>query len=620
MINKNLSILKQKQASVYGLIQNTKEDDSIEIIQTRKGLPVPVVNVSGKKLSVHSRFDPVKEAERFSEGIDPEKHDLYIVFGFGFAYHIEQIITRTGVDSTVLVVERNAAMIRKAMENRDLAFLLRDERLIILVDPKEDDIADVLKGRSSRRASFLTHRGSYHLDPDYYSNLNGIARSYLSTKEVNIATLAKFEKTWSSNIAGNIREFYSNPGAVSFYGRFSGLPAIVVAAGPSLYRSLDFIRENADRAVIISVDTAYRILKKNGIEPHFCMAVDPQVINARYFEGAEQGKTILAADPTVHPSVFRLFNGRYIFTGVAFEMMKWIEKITGGKGDLAHGGSVSTNAYDFAKRLGVSSVYMVGQDLSFTEGLAHSPGSYLDEQVHLKTNRFYNVQMFNRTQLTSLPPLYIKGIRSEKVHTNRKMMVFYAWFEKRNDQSLYNLTYNGAFINGISHLNHEDVSFDRTNVNLGDFIDDIYNSSMPSNEEASFLAEKLIFRITAMLREIDSLVPVFEKASGFSGKLLEIMKKEKNLRDQNKIDYILKKLSEADAVIEGKKNIKDIISFTIQRVIHTITEGYEMDEQDSDLNDDELIAKRSLYLYNGMLEGASFSKKIFGKMKSIISL
>ena len=208
---------------------------------------------------------------------------------------------------------------------------------------------------------------------------------------MNIATLAKFEKIWTSNLARNVRVFIESPAANSFYGKFKGIPAIVVAAGPSLQHAIRFINENRSHAIIVAVDTSYRLLLREGIEPHFCVSVDPQVANARYFEGVPQTKTVLIADPTVHPSVFRLFRGRVAVTGVAFNLLKWIEEVAGEKGELTHGGSVSTNAYDFAKRLGASPIVLVGQDLAFTAGYAHARGSYLDEQVHLQMDLFIEV-------------------------------------------------------------------------------------------------------------------------------------------------------------------------------------------------------------------------------------
>ena len=395
----NMAIIRERDPALYDALSRCNDDGSVEVVAGRGG-PVPEFITDGKRISVHSRFDPVKEAERFASGVDANSFDLFVVAGFGFAYHLEELLRAAPRGATVLAMEKSPQVVRLACRERDLAALFGDERFRLLIAPSEEGVAAALKGRATRRASFLTHRGSHQSDPAYYGNLVRVAKSYLSTKDVNIATLAKFEKTWIINIARNIDHVVSLPAALRFYDMFRGFPAIVVAAGPSLTGSMDFIRRNSSRAVIIAVDTSYRLLRKNGIEPHFCVTVDPQSINARYFEGDTPGKTVLVADPSSHPSVFRLFRGRAAMSGTAFPMMKWIEEITGERGEIAHGGSVSTNAYDFAVRLGASPIIMVGQDLAFTGGYAHARGSYLDEQIH------HRAPSFRQSRDVQSPPAY----------------------------------------------------------------------------------------------------------------------------------------------------------------------------------------------------------------------
>ncbi len=616
LLIQNFTVLKKKNRPLYDLLESLPDDENITAESTGNGDPVPVVLVQGKKVLIHSRFNPVKEAERFISGIDPSDYDLIVVLGFGFAYHLQVLLEKMNNDSVLLVIEHNASMIRAAFSHRDLSTLLNDARLRIMLQPGEDDFAAILKGKSSKRVSFITHRGSYQLDPEYYTSASGIARSYLSTKEVNIATLAKFEKIWSSNIARNIRQFIYTPGAGIFYDKFRGMPAIIVAAGPSLDRSIEFIRQNRDRALVIAVDTAYGLLVKNGIRPHFCLAVDPQVVNARYFEGAPDTGTVLVADPTVHPAVFRLFRGRAVTTGITFEMLKWIEKISGEKGEISHGGSVSTNAYDFAKRLGASPIVMVGQDLAFTGGYAHARGSYLDEQIHLKRTRTATAEMFNRRQLTALPGIFVRGISGEKIRTNQKMVIFMSWFEKRDDASLVNASAGGALMPGVRHVPSGELNFPAPGNDIIEMIETIYHESL-GGRLGPDLEKKFARTLETMSREIDALLPVLQRSVGFSENLIrEIRQKNRN---QGKIDYILSKLSEADRIVESRSAIKDMISFTAQRVIHTITEGYDIDEEDQSLSDEERVAKRSHYLYMGLLEGAQFNRKIFRKMNSIMS-
>jgi DNA-directed RNA polymerase beta' subunit len=116
-----------------------------------------------------------------------------------------------------------------------------------------------------------------------------------------------------------------------------------------------------------------------------------------------------------------------------------------------------------------------------------------------------------------------------------------------------------------------------------------------------------------MLTEIEALTPVLKKAVKHASDLSDMIETGRDKSDPGKMSFILKKLSEADEYIESMKKSKDLISFSIQRVIHTITEGYELDNSKKD-NAGEL----SLFLYNGLLEGALFNKKILQKMKIMV--
>jgi hypothetical protein len=374
---------------------------------------------------------------------------------------------------------------------------------------------------------------------------------------------------------------------------------------------MDFIKSNIAKAVIIAVDTSYKPLIENGITPHFCLSADPQAINARYYEGIDETKTILVSDPTVHPSIFRFFKGRIVLTDIAFDMMKWIDTICGQKGELTHGGSVSTNAYDFAKRIGAKPVFMVGQDLSFTSGLAHAKGSYLDEQIHNKTYRVNNAEMYNRRQLNFLPKLKLNGVRGEAVITNQKMMIFQNWFSNRKDPDLMNATYNGVYIDGIKNLPHDKFSFDYPEINVPDKISGVLKNFNDINDPDR--AGKLKKKIDEMLQEIEALTPVLERAVNHASELSDMIETGRDKSDSGKVSFILKKLSEADKFIESMNKSKGLISFSIQRVIHTITEGYELDNSKNDN-----AGERSLFLYKGLLEGAQFNKKILQKMKVLV--
>lgn len=616
ILQNNLEAIKKKNNDLYKRIKSASGDIAVTIEQSKTGLPVPLYEKNGKKIAIHSRFDPEKEAQRMLKDIAIDGYDLFVVLGFGFGYHVDYIRQQAPQKTTILVLEADPSILHEACANRDVTELVTDPRVVLLVDPDDDALASAMKARSSYRTVFVTHRGSHQVHPDYYNNLQRIAKSYISVKEVNIATLAKFERTWAANIARNIGVFSRYPGVQNYYQQFAGIPAIVVSAGPSLDKSINFIKENMDRAVIVAVDTSFQVLRRYGIEPHFCVTVDPQVVNARYFEGTGKGKTVVVADPTVHPSVFRLYKGRFVLTGIAFEMMQWIEEFTGKKGELRYGGSVSTNAYDFAARLGCSPVVMVGQDLSFTGGYAHARGSYLDEQVFLKVNRTYTPQMFNRSQLRALAPIGVKGIRSPVVYTNRKMMIFLNWFAKLKDDNLVNATWDGARIEHVEHQSQDSMSFPPNDISIWDMLNTIYGKCGVSHSDTLTMRKDLYDCCRNMEKEIESLLDVCDSAVYHTEKLKKLVGSEN--RDQGKMSYTLSKLDEMDKRIETYTTLKDMVGFTIQRVIHTITEGYELKE-DEGLSEHEKIAQRSLFFYRGLLDGSMFNKKMLQKMCTMLS-
>jgi hypothetical protein len=588
------------------------DDIQVQVDESRQGDPVPRVDLDGRSLRVHSRGDPFRESERMIQNMDPSAFDCIVVLGFGFAYHLELLLERLSPAGTLLVIERHGEMVKRAMENRDLTFLFGDERFALLVNPGSREVAEELKKHSTRRVTILLHRGSAALSTDYYEKAREWVRSHLSMKEVNIATLARFERIWGANIARNLASFISSAGVGAFYGQFKGMTAIVIGAGPSLEDSIPHLRRLQEKCVVVAVDTVYSYLMERGVEPHFCLSVDPQVINARYFEGAPAGRTVLVFEPTVHPAALRFFPGRAVSTGVAFELLGWIERMTGRKGEITHGGSVSTNAADMAHRLGVDRVVLVGQDLSFPDGRAHVRGARFEELQHRMTNRVKTVEMMNRGQLYALPRIDYPSLDGGDVHTNQKMMVFIRWFEEHAHLGLVNGTARGVLLNNIPPVSLDELAGSLEDHPVRDTIDRILDEETIQGEKIDELNETFLSRIEEMTREVGELIPLLEEGVNLSGKLAEEIS---GGGDGGKTRYLLQRLDDLDRKIKQFDSIREMISFTTQRVIHTITEGYEIEEEGEPEGE---AARRSAYLYKGLLEGARFNQKLFRRMTGVI--
>ena len=71
------------------------------------------------------------------------------------------------------------------------------------------------------------------------------------------------------NLASNLRRAALSPGVSAIAGGFSGLPAIVLAAGPSLDDIAESLPALAERCVVVCVDTALRSALRYGVTPDF---------------------------------------------------------------------------------------------------------------------------------------------------------------------------------------------------------------------------------------------------------------------------------------------------------------------------------------------------------------
>jgi hypothetical protein len=152
------------------------------------------------------------------------------------------------------------------------------------------------------------------------------------------------------------------------------LPAFVIASGPSLDNDLAFLRENADRAIVISCGTSIRILLRNGIVPDFHMEMEnvpavTDLMNRLSASFSLKGITLVASstvDPGVKPYFDRVV---FYFRGglASFPLFSPAEDT-----NMPHGlPTVSNLGLSFAQQIGCKTVYLFGVDLGARDPKKH---------------------------------------------------------------------------------------------------------------------------------------------------------------------------------------------------------------------------------------------------------
>lgn len=408
-------------------------------------------------IRIHSAYDPVKEAQRIAEQCNPKRASIIIVCGLGLGYHI-QALKNKFPQHALIVIEKDKVLAERVKQEFPEIFLLAS----IVHD--EEQIAAALESidiRSFRGTALVVHRPSYSLYPEFYDAMTSSLHKQISSRISDLLTRFEFEELWVTNILLNSQQMHTALPVQSLFGKFKGLPGIIVSAGPSLIHSLEALSQAYDKALIVCVDTAYKVLERHGIKPHIVMTLDAQTHSIKHLLGIAH-KPLLLADVVSCPKVTRLIEKKIFSTTAKYytapdgsvkrestPLMEWIQKFTGQIGDIQSGGSVATSAFDLLLTAGCSAIVLVGQDLAYTGREIHSRGTHHNDDWLPIINRFKNLDTINQNVIRKRKIKYVPCNNGSTVITDFVLDLYRGWFEdsaKRISIPVYNTSTGGAVI------------------------------------------------------------------------------------------------------------------------------------------------------------------------------
>lgn len=224
-------------------------------------------------------------------------------------------------------------------------------------------------------------------------------------------------------VLGNRKRLLDCPGIQDLKGKYAGLPAMVIGAGPSLDEELDNIRANNDKFVIFAADAAVKALLKHGIRVDFCTSIERgNIYQKPFWTDLDPKETQLICFPVVHPEVLDLYKGSIRIAYRNYSYFAYFENAWP-KGILHSGGSTSNLAIRLAHYMGCSSITLVGIDnayLSNGNGLyrSHCANTGYPEWSEWREKDYF----MNHRQ--HQPPFLVEGNDGQPTLTNA---TYYQW-------------------------------------------------------------------------------------------------------------------------------------------------------------------------------------------------
>jgi hypothetical protein len=266
------------------------------------------------------------------------------------------------------------------LERRDWREAIQGKRLTLLVGPEYSGAGDtgrLLDARAAASAAVIAHPVMEREFPAEIARARVAADHIVQGAQLNAEARRMFAGRYLLNTLKNLRAIAEEGDVGALRDRFAGVPAVVVAAGPSLDNTLAELRKIEDRVLIVAVDTTLRPLLAAGIHPHLVVAVDPSELNARHMLDIEDTRgSWLVSEGSIDPRVFPQFAGRvFTFKVSDHEPWPWLRSHGIERGTLRAWGSVLTTAFDLAIYAGCDPIVFVGADLAFTDGVHYCRGT-----------------------------------------------------------------------------------------------------------------------------------------------------------------------------------------------------------------------------------------------------
>jgi hypothetical protein len=242
---------------------------------------------------------------------------------------------------------------------------------------------------------------------------------------------------------------------------WSGVPAVIAAAGPSLDRNLLDLDLVKDRAVVIACDTAARPLLNLNLPVDLIVASDPSRANAAHLSSLPPTQAWLVAEASLHPSAFVHSAGRTFFFRVAsHHPWPWLRTAGIDVAKIETWGSVATSAFSVALDLGCDPIVFIGADFAFTGGRPYCRGTSFETLWGLWMGGGATPESIWRMLTERWPAEHRQDLNGQETRTARHLVAFRDWIVERagsiSDRRIVNAT--GAGLLAGDHITQQSVA------------------------------------------------------------------------------------------------------------------------------------------------------------------
>lgn len=513
-----------------------------------------------KKFYLLNQYEPKEKALENLKNIDlGNKSTIWIVFGFQFGYIIDKLIETIGEKVNILIIEPNKVILYESLE---LCGHYYEKKAHIRFFSGTDwmqlkEILNELIGMENFNNFRIVPTKEYlAYYKDYYDQVLKLISTCSEDKMMNYHTIILGNTHNIVNTVQNRYDLAKTCDMNRLYNKFKNIPAVLVLAGPSLDKNIEYLKEF--KGLIFVVGRTITPVLKLGVKPDLIFAVDPYDFSIETFGEHKEYDVPLVALGQCHHNVVKGCQSPYKYFIYNSSELKGLLGLTVNPClDLA--GSVATLCLSTAEVFGCSPIIWIGQDLAFSEGKMYASNA----------DALYTEDKKNTFILKK-----IKGYYGDEVYSEFGMVNFLHWIEGfiyYHPSSKYiNCTEGGAYIEGAEHIPFKEAIslYNPENKITIDhkFLKDNENIDIDQNFLEGVEGIKTIKEcVHDSLKDFDALIKFYQEGKTTKKYQKQLLKHLKNIKERDK-------------KIEKVERIRFIMDMLIERAKFAISASNDCKE------------------------------------------
>lgn len=515
---------------------------TVELAKKEEGHTLCFKNDASKQY-VLSRYTPKADAISQIPEDKGNKQTIWIILGFALGYIVKELLSTISEHLNIIVIEPNEAMLEQQMVYENNVELKRKKNIHFLYCEDSKNIiaklneliptSEIYNVNIISMKSYLT----YYLK--YYKVINQNIKDALNNKILDINTVKKLNILFTQNIIKNRRAIEASYQLEILKDKCKNIPAVVVSAGPSLSKNIEYIKDF--KGLVLVGNRTLAPVMQQGVRPNFMFAVDGEDITLDTTMGTVKENIPLVATADCNSKLVAAHNGRkYFINGGSNARALLGVELAGG---IPMSGSVATLCTSIAHYMGCNPIIFIGQDCAYT-----------DMKIYAEScaNTQFTDEMSNDSDFIQFNKVLIDEYYGGEVWSSVDLILFKNWFEKfieaTPETTYINATEGGANIKGAINKPFKEVTKEYQAPNIPDL--SRYDKKVITKGNV----DEHLGNLYGMLKEI-----IKQAENGIS--ISERLEKEYKLYDGKRMDQIrqcIKALNNVDEILKANNEINQV--------------------------------------------------------------